>query len=119
MDEFDGQYEDIHVHFVGPYPDVTSDPEEIMIDDIKRPRKTEAYTIVHLQTDCEGKTNDSIQVKVYTKAGSNVMPLSMFERLYLKQINLNVEPIGLETKPLNSMHIMELKFHNMEHLNVH
>ena len=45
MREFDGQYDEINIHFVGPYPDMVSDPDEIMIDDIKRPRKTEAYTL--------------------------------------------------------------------------
>ena len=59
MDEFNGQYDDIDAHFVGPYPDIASDPEEIMIDDIKRPRKPEAYTIVHLPADFDGKTNAS------------------------------------------------------------
>ena len=63
MDEFDGQYDKISVLFVGPYPDMASDPEEIMIDDIKRPGETEAYTIVHLPADFDGKTNVSVQVK--------------------------------------------------------
>ena len=60
MDEFNGQYDEIDVHFVGPYPDMASDPDEIMIDDIKRPRKTETYTIVHLPADCVGKNNSSV-----------------------------------------------------------
>ena len=60
MEEFNGQYDEITVHFAGPYPDMTSDPEEIMIDDIKRPRKTKAYTTVHLPADCEGKTYASV-----------------------------------------------------------
>ena len=69
---------------------MASDLEEIMIDDIRRPRKAEAYTIVHLPADCEGKTNTSVQAKVDIRAGSNVMPLRVFERLYPKQMNLNV-----------------------------
>ena len=60
LEEFNGQYDEIDVHFVGLYPDMASDPGEIMIDDIKRPRKTEAYIIVHLPADCEGKTNASL-----------------------------------------------------------
>ena len=60
MKEFNGQYDEINIHFVGPYPHMASDPDEITIDDINRPRKTEAYTIVHLQADCDGKTNASI-----------------------------------------------------------
>ena len=50
----------IDVHFVRPYPDMVSDPDEIMIDNIKRPRKKEAYTIVHLPADCDCKTNTSV-----------------------------------------------------------
>ena len=78
MEKFNGQYDEITVHFVGPYPDMASDPGEIMIDDIKRPRKTEACTIVHLPVDCEGKTNASVSVKVNTRAGGNLMPPRVF-----------------------------------------
>ena len=52
---------------------MASDPGEIMIDDIKGPRKTEACTIVHLPVDCESKTNASVSVKVNTRAGGNLM----------------------------------------------
>ena len=38
---------------------MASDPDENMIDDINRPRKTEAYSIVHLQADCDGMTSAS------------------------------------------------------------
>ena len=37
--------------------------------------KTEAYTIVHLPTSNNGKTDTSVRMKVDTKAGGNVMPL--------------------------------------------
>ena len=60
MEEFDGQYSDIDVQFVRPYPDMVSDPDKIMIDDIKRPRKTEAYTIVHLLADGDGRTKTNV-----------------------------------------------------------
>ena len=60
MKEFDGQYVEMDIHFVGPYPAIAADPDEIKIDDIKRPRKTEAYTTVHLPADCDGKTNASV-----------------------------------------------------------
>ena len=78
MEEFDGQYDEIDIHFVGPYSDVASDPDEIKIDDITRSRKTEVYTIMHLSADCDGKTNASVQVKVDTGAGGNVMLLRVF-----------------------------------------
>ena len=61
---------------------MVSDQDEIMTDDINRPRKIEAYTIVHLPTDCDGKTNASVWVKVNTGAGGDVMPLRVFERLH-------------------------------------
>ena len=60
MEEFNGQYDEIDAHFVRPYPDIVSDPDENMIDDIKRPKKTESYTIVNLLSDCDDKTNASV-----------------------------------------------------------
>ena len=60
MEEFNGQYDEINVHFVGAYPDMVSDLDEVMINDIKRPRKTEAYTIMHLPVYCDVKTNVSV-----------------------------------------------------------
>ena len=66
IEEFDGQYDEVNIHFVRPYPVMASNPDEIMIDDVNRPRKTEACTIVHLPTDCDGKTNATVLVKVET-----------------------------------------------------
>ena len=60
MEEFNGQYDEFNIHFFRPDPDMASDLDEIMIDDIKRPWKTEAYTIVHLPADCDGKTNATV-----------------------------------------------------------
>ena len=88
---------------------MASNPDEIMID----ARKTEAYTIVCLPADCDGKTNASVPVTVDTGASGNVMHLRVFERLYPKQINLNGEPTGWKPVALNSLHIMECKFHNI------
>ena len=59
MEESNGQYDEIDVHFFWPYSDMGIDAYEIMIDDIKRLRKTKAYTIVHLLADCDGKTDAS------------------------------------------------------------
>ena len=42
MEEFNGQYDEINVHFIWPYPDMVSDPDELMINDTKRPRETKA-----------------------------------------------------------------------------
>ena len=97
MEEFDGQYNETNIHFVGSYPNMVSDTNEIMFNGIKRPRKTEAYTIEHLPGNCDGKTNASIRVKVNTGVNGNVIPLRVFERLYPKQMNLNGETTGLET----------------------
>ena len=60
MEESDGKYDEINVHFIGPDPAMASGPDEIKIDDINRARKTEAYTIVHLSADCDAKTNTSV-----------------------------------------------------------
>ena len=60
MEESNGQYDEIDIHFISPHPAMASDPDEIEIDDINRPRKTEAYIIVHFPADCDGKTNASV-----------------------------------------------------------
>ena len=60
MEEVKGQYDEINIHFVVLYLDMASDPDEIMINNINRPWKTEAHTIVHLPADCDGKTNASV-----------------------------------------------------------
>ena len=98
VDEYDGQYDEIDIHFINVKPDLsfTDDPDEIKMDDVAKPRKTEAYTIVHLPTSCEGKTNPSVYVKVETRVGGNVMPLRVFKWLYPNQINMKGEPTGLE-----------------------
>ena len=53
------------------------------------PQKTEAYTIVHLPTSNNGKTNISVRVKVDTGAGGNVIPLRVFERLHPRKMDQN------------------------------
>ena len=68
VNEYDSQYNEIDIHFINVDPDLsfTDDPDEIKVDDVAKHRKTEAYTIVHLPTNCEGKTNASVCVKVDT-----------------------------------------------------
>ena len=46
MEESDGQYDEIDVYFVGPYPDMASDPDEIMNDD---PGKQKHITLCTFQ----------------------------------------------------------------------
>ena len=60
------------------------------------PWKTEAYTIVHLPTSNNSKTNASVRVKVDTGAGGNVMPLRVLECLHPRKMDQNGNPIGLE-----------------------
>ena len=98
VDEYDSQYDEIDIHFINVDPDLifTDDPDEIIVDDVAKPRKTEPYTIVHLPTSCEGKTDASIHVKVDTGVGGNVMPLRVFKRLYPNQIDMKGKPTGLE-----------------------
>ena len=60
MEEFNSQYEEIDIQFISPDPAMARDPDKIKIDNINRPRKTEAYTIVHLSVDWDCKTNASV-----------------------------------------------------------
>ena len=98
VDEYDGQYDEIDIHFINVKPDLsfTDDPDEMKVDDVAKLRKTEAYTIGHLLISCEGKTNASIHMKGDTGAGGNVMLLRFFERLYPNQIDMKGDPTGLQ-----------------------
>ena len=69
LDKYDSQYDEIDLHTVNDNLD------EIKVDDMVEQRKTEAYTIVHLPTSNNGRTNASVRVKVDTGAGGNIMPL--------------------------------------------
>ena len=69
LDEYDSQYDEIDLYTVNDNLD------EIKVDDMVEPQKTEAYTIVHLLTSNTSKTDASVRVKVDTEAGGNVMPL--------------------------------------------
>ena len=42
-EEFDGQYDEIDIHFVGPYPYMATDPDEIIIDENKRKTNRSIY----------------------------------------------------------------------------
>ena len=44
LDEYDSQYDEIDLHTV------SDNLDEIKVDDMVEPQKTEAYTIVHLPT---------------------------------------------------------------------
>ena len=90
LDEYDNQYDEIDLHTVN------DDLEEIKVDDMVEPQKTEAYTIVHLPTSNNGKTNASVRVKADTGAGGNIMPLRVFKRLHPKKMDWNGNPIDLE-----------------------
>ena len=69
LDEYDSQYDEIDLHTVNDNLD------EIKVDNMVEPQKTEAYTIVHLPTSNNGKTDTSVRGKVNTGAGGNIMPL--------------------------------------------
>ena len=75
---------------------VNDNLDDIKVDDMVEPWKTEAYTIVHLPTSNYGKTNASVRVKVDTGAGGNVMPLQVFKHLHPRKMDQNGKPIGLE-----------------------
>ena len=90
LDEYDSQYDEINLHTVN------DDLDEIKVDDMVEPQKTEAYTIVHLPTSNNGKTNASVRVKVDTGAGGNFMLLQVFEHLNPRKMDQNGNPIDLE-----------------------
>ena len=73
LNEYDSQYDEINLQTVNDNLD------EIKVDDMVEPWKTEAYTIVHLPTSNSSKTNASVRVKVDTGAGGNFVPLQVFE----------------------------------------
>ena len=90
LDEYDSQYDETDLHTV------KDNLNEIKVDDMVEPQKTEAYTIVHLPTSNNGKTDASVRVKVNTGASGNVMPLRVFQCLHPRKMDQNGNPIGLE-----------------------
>ena len=90
LDEYDSQYDEIDLHTVNDNLD------EIKVDDMVEQWKIEAYTIVHLPTSNNGRTDASVRVKVNTGAGGNIMPLQVFEHLHPRKMDQNGKPIGLE-----------------------
>ena len=94
--EFDGQCDEIDVHFVGPYPDMVSGRWNHDWWPSKYPGKQKHIPLCTFQLIVIVRPMPLSQVKVNTRAGGNVMSLKVFERLYPKQMNLNGEPTGLE-----------------------
>ena len=90
LDKYDSQYDEIDLHAGNDNLD------EIKVDNMVEPWKTDTYSIVHLPTSNNSKTDASVRVKVNTGAGGNVMPLRVFEHLHPWKMDQNGNPIGLE-----------------------
>ena len=70
--------------------------EEIVVDDVHAPQCNEAYTTVKLPASASSKGTASLHVKVDTGAGSNMLPLHVFQHLYPNQISPAGLPSGLD-----------------------
>ena len=71
-------------------------PKEIVIDDIHAPWCNEAYTMVKLPASISSKGTTSLNVKVNTRAGGNVLPLHVFQHLHPDWISPAGLPTGLD-----------------------
>ena len=70
--------------------------KEIMVGDVHAPQCNEAYTTVQLPASASRKGTASLCIKVDTGAGGNVLPLCVFQCLYLDQISPAGLPTGLD-----------------------
>ena len=67
-----------------------------MVGDVCTPWCNEAYTTVQLPASASRKGTASLHVKVDTRAGGNVLPIHVFQHLYLNQISPAHLPTGLD-----------------------
>ena len=67
-----------------------------MVDDVHAPRYNEAYTMVQLPVSASSKGTASLQIKVNTGAGGNMLPLHVFQHLYPNGIKTAGLPTGLD-----------------------
>ena len=70
--------------------------KEIMVEDVCTPWCNEAYTTVQLPASSSRKQTASLCIKINTRAGGNVLPLHVFQCLYLNQISPAGLPTGLD-----------------------
>ena len=68
-------------------------PKQIMVGNVCTPQCNKAYTTVQLPASANRKGTASLHIKVNTRAGGNMLPLCVFQHLYLNQIS----PAGLPT----------------------
>ena len=71
-------------------------PKEIMVGDVCAPQSNEAYSTIQLPASASRKGTASLHIKVDTRAGGNVVPLHVFQRLYPDQISPAGLPTGLD-----------------------
>ena len=88
--------DEIALYYIQPNTTVRNTyPKEIMVGDVHAHQCNEAYTTIQLSASASRNGTASLDVKVNTRAGGNVLPLSVFQCLYPDQIS----PAGLPTGP--------------------
>ena len=81
-----------------------------MVGDVCAPWCNEAYTTIQLPASASRKGTASLCIKVDTGAGGNVLPLRVFQCLYLNHISPAGLPTGLD--PVNT----QLTAYNGSHI---
>ena len=75
--------DEIALHYIQPNVTVrNTHPKEIMVRDVCAPQCNEAYTTIQLPASTSRKGTASLQIKVDTRAGGNVLPLHVFQHLF-------------------------------------
>ena len=89
--------DEIALHYIQPNTTVRhTHPEDTMVRDVHAPQCNEAYTTIQLPASASRKGTASLQVKVNTGAGGNMLPLHVFQCLYPDQISPAGLPTGLD-----------------------
>ena len=87
----------IALHFIQPNMTTrNTHPKEIMVRDVHAPQCNEAYTTIQLPASASRKGTASLNIKVDTRAGGNVLPLHVFQHWYPDQISPAGLPTGLD-----------------------
>ena len=72
-----------------------ADPAFITIADINTNMRTETFTTVKMPADIGPNQLGKVHYKVDTGARGNIMPLHVFQKLFLSQLDTNGKPTGL------------------------
>ena len=74
-----------------------ADPETIGISDVQIDSTTEAFVTVQMPAEIGPKELVTLKCKVDTSAGSNIIPLCVFAKLFPRHINTDGSPRGLKS----------------------